>query len=221
MALMAYYSGITQEEVSRFAPTLSIDTIFILILSFIFLGESFSLPVYLGIFSVVAGAYLISLDDPVHSLKKFESRKGVYLAILAAFIFSLRDISFKFFLINSSYWNLLLGMSVGGLISIAVLGIYRKDLILESSDKGLEHLLLLGVFMALGYVSFVAAIKSGPVSLASAVVKSQNLMIFAFAVILQKLHPGIVDETLEKSVLLQKVIAVVLIMTGLLIINFI
>lgn len=220
LALTAYYSGIGREDVSRFAPTLATDTIFILILSSIFIGEKFTVPVYTGIFSVVLGAFLISLDDPVHSLKSFQSKKGVYLALVAAFIFGTRDVLFKIVLSGTSYWTALLGMSIGGLISTAILTVWKRKKFARSSDKGFEHLLAIGLFMALGYLSFIAAITTGPVSLASAVVKSQNLIIFASAVLLSKFRPEIVDEKIEKTTLIQKLLATGLIVIGLLLIQF-
>lgn len=219
LALMAYYSGIGREEVSRFAPTLAVDTLFILLFSLIFLGEGFGLPVYGAVVAVVLGAFLISLDDPVHSLKEFESKKGVYLAILAAFVFATRDVLFKFSLADASYWTVLLGMTIGGILSVLALSIYKHRKIAESSDKGFEHLLGIGVLMALGYLSFVAAINNGPVSLSSAIVKSQNLIIFGITIALQKFHPGVVDEEMKRSVLVQKMAAIFLIVAGLIIIH--
>jgi uncharacterized membrane protein len=219
LALMAYYSGIGREEVSRFAPTLAVDTLFILLFSFIFLGEGFGIIVYLAVGAVVLGAFLISLDDPVHSLKEFESKKGFYLAITAALVFATRDVLFKFSLGDTSYWTVLLGMSVGGIISVLILVLYKSKKIKESSDKGFEHLLGIGVLMALGYLSFVAAINNGPVSLSSAIVKSQNLMIFGITVALQKFHPGVVDEEMERPILIQKLLAIFLIVIGLVVIQ--
>lgn len=220
LALMAYYSGIGREDVSRFAPTLATDTIFILILSSIFIGETFTAPVYAGIFAVVMGAFLISLDDPVHSLKSFQSKKGVYLALAAAFVFGTRDVLFKITLTGTTYWTALLGMSIGGLTSIGLLAAWKRKKFAANSNKGFEHLLGIGVFMAFGYLSFIAAINTGPVSLASAVVKSQNLIIFGSTVLLTKFRPQIVDEELEKSTLIQKFLATGLIIGGLLLIQF-
>lgn len=219
-ALMAYYSGIGREDVSRFAPTLATDTIFILVLSSIFIGEKYTAPVYAGIFAVVLGAFLISLDDPVHSLKSFQSKTGVYLALAAAFVFGTRDVLFKIALTGTTYWTALLGMSVGGLASISLLAAWKRKKFAENSNKGFEHLLGIGVLMALGYISFIAAINTGPVSLASAVVKSQNLIIFASAVLLSEIRPEIVDEKLERSTLIQKFLATGLIIAGLLLIQF-
>lgn len=219
LALMAYYSGISREDVSRFAPTLAVDTLFITFFSFLFLGEKFSLPVYSGVVSVVAGAFLISLDDPVHSLKKFQSKNGVILAVTAALIFASRDVIFKFSLADSSYWTALLGMSIGGVISTLLLAVYRRRKIISGSRKGMEHLLIIGVTTALGYICFALSINTGPVSLASAIIKSQNLIIFAAATALQKLHPGVVEEKTGKKVIIQKSIAITLIVAGLLLIQ--
>ena len=219
LALMAHYSGISQEDVSRFAPTLAVDTLFITFFSFLFLGERFSLPVYGGVLSVVAGAFLISLDDPVHSLKKFQSKNGVILAVIAALIFASRDIIFKFSLADSSYWTALLGMSIGGLLSTLFLIVYRRKKMINSNKKGMEHLLIIGVTTALGYICFALSINIGPVSLASAIVKSQNLIIFAAATALQKLHPGVVDEKTSKKILAQKSIAITMIVAGLLLVQ--
>lgn len=220
MALMAYYSGIGREDVSRFAPALATDTIFILLLSSIFIGERFRIPVYAGIFAVVVGAFLISLDDPVHSLESFQSKKGVYLALVAAFIFGSRDVLFKILLCL----NRLLGCSTGHEHRRFHLHRSSDDLeekkFRESSNRGFEHLLGIGVLMSLGYLSYIGAINRGPVSLSSAIVKSQNLIIFGAAVLLSRFRPEIVDEELDKSIIVQKLLATGPIVAGLVLIQF-
>ncbi len=42
LANYLWFSGVSEEDVSRFAPVLSLDVAFIAVLSLVFLGESFS-----------------------------------------------------------------------------------------------------------------------------------------------------------------------------------
>ncbi|MFB6114740.1 MAG: hypothetical protein ABEK04_00470, partial [Candidatus Nanohalobium sp.] len=131
-----------------------------------------------------------------------------------------RDVLFKMILSGTTYWTALLGMATGGLISITVLTTWKRRKIVNSSNKGFEHLLGIGVLMALGYLSFISSINRGPVSLASAIVKSQNLIIFASTVLLSKFRPEIVNEEMDRAVVLQKMVATAVIITGLLLIQF-
>lgn len=84
LILILYLRGLSEEEASRFVPTIALNTIFLAALSFLLLGQYFSVVEYLGMFFAVLGAILISLENPLEDLEEFHSRIGTLLALLVA-----------------------------------------------------------------------------------------------------------------------------------------
>lgn len=211
--LRTYYGGIQLEDVSRFIPTLSFSTVFIVITAYIFLGERFSIPVYAGVTSIVVGSILISMDHPLESLKSFQSKKGMALAVSAAILFASKDLIIKYLVSGTAFWSIIFWTGVGGLTyTVFSLILERENLVNQTS--GYKHLAIIGVLNTLAYFSFAAALRTGPVSLASSLTKSASMFVFAGSLFLTKFHPDIIAEDIDRETLIQKLLATVLIITG-------
>lgn len=214
LGLLAYYSGIEKEDVSRFIPTLSTTTIFTVLLAFFFVGESFSLVVYAGIASVVIGAVLISLKGLDH----FQSLLSFSLAIISAFAFAVRNIFLKVSTGGASLWTVLMWAGIGGSVT-SLFFLLRRGSKLKEATKGEEHLIVIGLISALGYFAYGKAISLGPVSLASTVLKVKILLVFLSSTVISRLHPDIIYEELDRYTLAQKVLAIILIVFGVVLIQ--
>lgn len=212
IGLLAYYYGIKEEDVSRFIPTTSLSTVFVAILSFAFLQESFNIFIYGGIASTVIGAFLISLEDPIHSLENFQSGHATLLALIAAFLFASRDVIFKFATSQLTEWSALFWMSIGGLTS-SLLILARKRNQLKGKKQGITHLTAIGVLTATGYFFMAKAISLGPVSLVSATMKTQLIAVFIGSTVLSKINRGVSEDT-DRFILIQKTVAIALILLG-------
>lgn len=212
--ILNYYLGIGKEEVSRFIPALSATTIFTTIMAFFIIGESFTAPVYVGIIAVVAGAILISMD----SLNHFQSLKGLVFGIVAAALFASRNISLKIATSGASIWQILFWVGVGGsLTSITFLLLRKSEL--KESISGDKHLFEIGILCAIAYFAFANAIYLGPVSLASALLKIKIFLIFVGSTLISRIHPEIIYEKINRKTALQKIIAIVLVITGVVLIQ--
>ncbi|MFB6209095.1 MAG: EamA family transporter, partial [Candidatus Nanohaloarchaea archaeon] len=184
-----YYVGIGQEDVSRFIPTLSISTVFVVIISFLILGEKFGVTEYAGILMTVGGAILISMEKPSRGIHIFQSRKAILVGVIAAFLWAVRDVILKLGTSSVDIFQLLFWIGISGLM-ISVLGsgfIYSR--MERKSLKGYEHLLLIGSMVAVGYLTFIKSISLGPVSLASVVVKIDAALVFLGSILISKFHP--------------------------------
>ncbi|MFB6217445.1 MAG: EamA family transporter [Candidatus Aenigmatarchaeota archaeon] len=214
LALSTYYSGIKREDASRFIPTLSTTTIFTVLLAFLFLGELFTPGVYAGILLVIAGSVFVSL----RGLRHFQSLSGFVIAIVSALIFSMRDIFLKFSTGNASFWQVLTWASVGGLI-VSLFFIFSRKGFTKKITKGEEHLLAVGFLSAVAYTLYAKAVSLGPVSLVSSVFKVKIIMVFASSTAISYMYPKIIKERLDRYTLLQKVIAISLILVGVVVIR--
>lgn len=215
-ANLLYYSGIQKEEITRFIPTLSFTTIFTIIFAFFLVDESFSLPVYIGIFSIVLGAILISMKNKKH----FQSFAGFIFAVACAMFFALRNTFLKLATNTFSLWNVTFWMGIGGLLISSIFFAGRLKKVDWKATTGEKHLIVSGFLFPFGYIAYAIAISIGPVSLASAVLKIKILLIFAGSTLISRLHPEIIHEKMGRYTLLQKLIAGFMIIAGVIVIHF-
>gem|GEM_PF-1989750 len=215
LSLWLYYEGMNREEVSRFVPTLSVDTVIVAVLSFIFLGERLAPIDYAGILSVVAGAIVLSTDDISLSKDFLSSPKALGLALLAATAFAGRDVGLKLLSSSAGYPSLLASLGAGGVATGLVLLLLRIERFRTFSSRGEEHLVGIGVLSGVGYVLFAIAIESGPVSLSSAVVKSKNIVVLAGSLGIEAFSSATLNESLGAADILQKASGTGLIAAGL------
>lgn len=213
LANFLWFSGVGSEEVSRFAPVLSFDAVFIAILSFVFLNESFPIPVYIGIILTVTGCILISLENPLESLSKMKSRWGLMAAVSSAFVYSVREVIFKHISQGLEIWSLLFYFGVGGMLMSLSL-IYSSRNQLKGEMSGLEHMTISGLTSGVSQAVFFLAVSLGPVSLVSTITKTRFLIIFLGATLISRLHPEIINEPLDLRVLIQKAFAILMIVVG-------
>lgn len=208
-----WFSGVGSEDVSRFAPVLSFDIVFISILSFIFLGELLTSLAYAGVALTVAGCILISLEDPLHSLKKMKSGWGLAAALASAFAYSIREVIFKHVSTGIEIWPLLFYFGVAGMILSAPL-IYRSRKTIKENTEGLELMMLSGLVSGVAQATFFLAVSLGSVVLVSTITKTRFLLIFFAATAISRLHPEIIHEPLNRKILIQKLVATTMIVLG-------
>ncbi len=219
LANYTYYQGIIKTEVSRFAPLLATNSIFIAIIAYFTIGESFNLIVYVGIIFTVVGAYIISLEDPRKTFTVLESKYGFIFGLSTAFLFAVRDIFVKTGTNQTGLLPVLIWFGVGGVIPSFLLLIKNRSDIKNLNIRSMKLLLPASVLLVLGYFVFTKAISLGPVSLASAVVKIKLLLVVSTSFVITKLKKGVLQDNFKKTVLIQKITASALVITGLILIS--
>ena len=206
-----YYVELRKEEVSRFIPILSTIPIFVLIFAFIFLGERFAALTYLGIILIVLGAILVSIKKITY---KVGFSATFLIAIGAALFFALRDVLTKVATLQASIWSILFWVGIGsGLVSIFLFSLHHPH-IRKQAELGIKHLILVAALGVTAFFIFIMAILNGPVSLVSALVGVRSLFVFIAATVLSIYWPKILKEKITKSILLQKIIAIILVIIG-------
>lgn len=216
-----YFSGIEREEVSRFVPLLALIPVFVTIFSFLFLNETFSWVVYLGITLTIIGALLISLESPLYSLKKFQSKSALFFGVMAAIFLASKDILIKVTSGAIDYWGIIFWLGVG-LLPISLILLFKElksQKIDRINKKGAKNLIISGSLKALGSFLFTKAITLGPVALVSTVVKVKPVLVFIGSTVISKFHSEIIHEKLDTKTILQKTIATVIIVFGVVLIK--
>ncbi|QKQ97923.1 EamA family transporter [Candidatus Nanohaloarchaea archaeon] len=213
-SLFSYYTGLSEEDVTRFIPTLSLNTVIVVILSFMILGESYDLVTYAGIASVVVGTLLISIENPRKTLRNFQSTRALHLGLITAFIGAVSSIVLKVLTNTAALESILFWEGIGGIISIIpLIYVNRTEFTLEDLN-GYRDLTIIGFLTSTAYLAFAKSITLGPVSLTSTLLKINSIFIFFGATIISRLHPEIIHEELDTRILAQKIISILLIIAG-------
>lgn len=211
LAIWLYYKAIKKEELSRSLAWLSLIPLFVLVYEYFYLGVVLSSSKYLGIFLIVAGAIMISVKKI--SLKG-KLNIAVLFAILSAFFYSVRNVAIKHATLQTDFWSLLFWIGVGGAIVSLVLLIFHHPHIIRKARRGIEHLIINGFLSAIAVVFFTIAATLGPISLVSAMIEIEPLLVFIIATFISITHPGIIKEKITLRILLQKLIAISIIIAG-------
>jgi len=211
-AVYLYYKILVKEEVSKFMPILSLGPLFVMTLAYFFLNEVLTMLDYIGIFVLVSGAFIMSLKE---FKLKFGLKEGFLIILATILLFSLEKIAIKFASLSVSIWPVMFWVAIGeGIVAFFAFILHKAHIKGKLRKKGVEHLIIANVLTIFGAALAFIAISLGPVSLVSAMSKVQMLFIFLGTSMLTKFYPKILKEKLTKKIIIQKIIAITLIIAG-------
>jgi drug/metabolite transporter (DMT)-like permease len=167
-SLMAIY----KLDVSTMAPFMQLQSAFIAILAFFFLGERFSLPHYVFILIMIIGTVLVSLDERMHIKSYFTI--GIFLIVLQQIFHASSNLFAGFALksINSFtfiFWGDMIAASfiiflipVTGLKKLKVTVSQLKPLLLASFFSTIAALSLFTAFLTNLTISSAISLLTAP-----------------------------------------------------------
>lgn len=132
-AIIIYMKAIKISPLSLTIPFLALTPVFIIVTSFLFLGELPDLSGAAGIFLIAAGAYLLNIDSPKGSVwdpfRSILREKGSLLMIVVAFIYSITSVLGKAAIIQSSpfFFALVYPVIVASFLSPFAFTGYRQN----------------------------------------------------------------------------------------------
>ncbi len=226
-----YYWGLVSGDVSRFVPALAVETIFVLVLGFLLLEESFPAGVYTGVLLVVFGALFISYEHGSGSIRGTVGPSTIGVAVAAAAAFAVLNTGMKVLTTEFGTLEILFWISVGGLVSVLAIAPFREGARFRPTagssnqlswrlSRGTSLLVVGGLLNAVALLTFVRALETGPVSLATAITKLDVMLVFVGSLSLSKLTPELLTEQFDPFTLAQKGTASVLILAGCVLIQF-
>ncbi len=219
LAVFAFYQAISKEEISRVIPLFQFSPLFVLILSFLFLGEVLTLSHYLAFVLILLGGFLISLQK---SKGVFKLRNAFWWMVLSSFIYAIQAVILKSLYVAYPFWDLTVYLGFGEFLPTPILlfliSNFRDRLGRSLSNLKLVGwaLLILAMFLvATASLSGIWALTSGPVSLISVFRGFQSVFVLIYAIFLSIWLPKILKEELNKSTLGIKAIPILLMAVGL------
>jgi len=209
-----YFRAVKIEEVSRVIPLFFLSPLFILIFAGIFLGEVFILSQYLGIILLMVGAILISSKG----LSRISLGKAFWWMMLSVIAISINALLTKYLLNFADYWTIFAWTRIGAAIGIIpITYIYLPELINTVKQYGKKVVAVISANETLnlfGILSVTIAVSIGYVTLVNALSSVQPFFLLLFAVILSIFYPSILKKEIGKSVIFQKLLAIILMFIG-------
>jgi len=215
-----WWKSLTTGEVSRSSAMFFTQPLWNAFLAIIILKESLTSMKWLAIIFIVGGAILSSFERK----KNKESFNIAYVyALLAAIVSALGNTIAKYAMGSMP------GLTVQAIEYFVTVPLYiillKNKQVRSEVVKSLTHFkssILMFLRSALGFgacSSFMLAVSAGPVSLASALSSIQPLLILFYSTLISLFFPKIIKEETSKGAFLTKLIAVVMIITGAMIIS--
>jgi drug/metabolite transporter (DMT)-like permease len=212
LAMFFFMKSLSVEEVSRVRALFSSHSILVLLLSSFFISEIFTPEKYLGIFLIVFGSIFISIKKGT----KIELSKALGFMLLAIIFEAFHLVSQKVVLNNLNYWSTFFWVRMGTLFSIPILFTQFNSFIkiVKKTPLTAIYLSLREILSGSGVYLSVIAYSLGPVSLVSALIQVEPLVVLFMVIFLSIFKPKILKEELKSSILLLKIISIAMIVAG-------
>jgi drug/metabolite transporter (DMT)-like permease len=182
--------------------------------------EILSFPEIIAFILLIFGSILITLER-----KKLISFRSFQFSILTAFLFSLAFVLTKYVYLAQSFWNAFIWMRIGGFLLVLAFFIFapeiKKEIFRKREYFPKKTVLIFFSNQAAGAVAYILqnwAIFLVPliyVPIINALAGIQYVFIFTFAILFSLKFPKIIKEEISKEIIIQKIIAILLIGTGL------
>ncbi len=221
-AVAVYYKAVQFDEISKIKIMFQIEPIFVLALSFLFLGEVLTRNYFLGFLSLIVAGLLVSYEK---AGKKFKLSKAFYLAVAALIFSSFYVVSAKYIYSITAFWSAFLWIRLAN--STALFVLFSKSIrsqfirTFKNMRSKIRNLLIFK--MVIDFSAFVFAgyaLLKGPVSLISALSTAvAPLFTFAIALFMTLYFPMVIKEKIDKRAVFTKLLAILLIIAGIAFIN--
>lgn len=219
IAIMLY--TMKREEVSRVILLVHTYPVFVAIMAIPLLGETLYYLEWIAIIIVVAGAVMVSVRWDLGGLVTWLGR-SFFLLIGSSLLMAMADVAAKYALAYISFWNMywIGSFCMSGIfLLISVRPHIIKELNHLKQQKSVMTLLAFNETLAVvGTVLLFWAMKTGPVSLVSAIIGGRPVFVVIYALVLSRISPMFLDWQPGKVMLALRLTAITMIVSGIVII---
>jgi drug/metabolite transporter (DMT)-like permease len=212
LMLFFYMKSLSFEEVSRVSSLFSLNLIFTLIFSMVFLGELFPSEKYLGILLVLLGSFLIS----TRKTTKIKISGALFFMTFASALGAVYCVMQKIILNQIDYPSAFVLVRLGSILLTPILfsQFIHLNKIIKKTPNVFVYLSFSEILNLFGVYLIVIAYSLGPVSLVSALSEIQPLVVLFMALLLGTFRPKILKEELKSSIISLKIISIFMIVAG-------
>ena len=217
--VILYLFALEMEEISANAPWFLAVPILGYILGYFFLGETLALNQFVGSGIIFLGLILISLNFGQE--KKKLKHKPVLYMLFACIAIAISGVIFKFVTVGNNFWVSsfweYFGLGVSGLFIFLFIPHYRESF-LHMNRTGGSLILLVNITSELmtiaGNLLTNFALLLAPVAMVFLVGSFQPALVLCLTLFTTKFFPHITKENFTKPILLQKIIAIGVMIIG-------
>ncbi|HRT18441.1 MAG TPA: DMT family transporter [Candidatus Paceibacterota bacterium] len=223
LGIYTMFSALNVFDVSKIIPTIgALQPIFVVIFSFLILGEdAMGSRQILAFVILLLGSVLISIEKNYRV-----TRRSLKLSFFAALFFSLEMIFAKIVYLNLAFWDGFIWMKIFGLVfvmSFLFNKTFRSDIF--NVDQKLDKKNSIIFFLGQGFGGLANILQGWAISLVplaylgimNAMKGLQYVFLFIFALIISAVFPKLLNEKTSKTIIIQRIIAIILIVIGLLV----
>jgi len=222
VAILYFYEALDINEASRVSSLAGgLTPIVVLFFSITLLKESLSGLQLLAFFILVIGGFLISFKKSRGGFKS--SMKGLWFIALAVLFSAIYWVGAKYIFEKQGFMTGFLWSRLGFVLAAVLILIrpsWRRNIFSSSKQitfKISSLFISSKLFAAFGSLFIHLALSLGSVSLVNALGGMQYVFLLIFTIILSKKFPDILQEKMSGGVLFQKIAAILLIGSGLMI----
>lgn len=216
--LIPYFKALRMDDASRIVPLFQFVPVFVLILSFIILGEALTGKQFLGSVFIIIGGFVLATKKIEGGI--FRLRKSLWFMVIASLLYAITGVLFKWVVVAEDFWLTLayesIGMGIGAIILLLWppyrTGFGREMKKLKLSTWGL--LFVNETVYVLALLTLFYAILLGSVALVSVIGGVQPFFVLVYGLILSIWFPSIIKEDIQKNTILIKALAILLIFIG-------
>lgn len=220
-ALYAFFTSLRENEASTVGPVVgTLNPLFALILGGIFLNQILNPLQYIAFLIILLGTLVLTFN--LWSKKLAVGSKLLWM-VLAGAVFGLSYVLLREAFLSTSFINgLIISRATSGVVALSLLAVpaIRSQVLIKSPTT--HHAFPAFTLLAFGQIMGAASgllitfgVYLANPALVNSVFGIQYLTILIVALILSKNHPQLLDETLTKSVIVQKITGALMLSIGL------
>jgi uncharacterized membrane protein len=224
--LFPYLKALGKADTSIVVPIFQSVSVFSYFLAYFVLGEILNFIQILGSLLIIFGAIGISIK--FYEKKIYLTKDILFLQLLASLLVALNTLFFKFFAKDLDFWTVSFwqysGFVIFGLILLIFVKSYRKDFII-SFKRNKSIIISLNVLNEIiniiGVIIFSFATLLAPLTLVWVINGLQPVFVFLIGILLTIFFPHLIKEELNKRILFQKILFILLMFIGAYLLNII
>ena len=221
ISVAVYYKAVEYEDISKIIMLSQLMPIFVLVLSFLFLGEILTRNHLLGFAFLLTAGAIVSY----RKTENFGLGKAFYLMLISAFLAAVSSVSAKHIYNAAGFWSAFIWIRLASFSALFVLFVPSiKNQFYETFRRMKIKITGLLIFkMIIDFSAFIFAgyaLLSGAVSLVIVLASSLTpLFIFILTLFTSIYFPKIISEDINKKSIITKLLAIILIITGIIFVS--
>mgnify|MGYP001616493736 CR=1 FL=1 len=217
--ILFYLFAINEDDASVVMPFFLTIPIFGYLQSWILIGETLTLRQIVASLIILFGSLILSFKI-TSSGYRFRGRM-MFFVLISSFFFALYETLFKFAAVEVNFWTAVfwehLGLFLVGFFLFVFIERYRREflgMIKENSTAIFSLNLTSEITTIVGNIATAGALVLAPVALVQTVSSLQPLFVFIFGALITLYLPKIGQEDLSRATIIQKVLALAIILVG-------